>query len=164
MKKGLTLATVLMLVLASVFWYEALLSDPQPANPQKALAQAGEARKLTFEGADAVLDKAIGMLKMEVAREQKLQTWYGIDQNHPDAIKLRGQLCTMAGATLAAEKDVVSMGQSPEYQALAKSLTNEENYEWMAKVREGTELAAKSNSLGRQLSAMGFNCGVENEK
>jgi hypothetical protein len=164
MNKGLTLATVLILVLASVFWYEALRSHPQPANPQKALAQAGEARKLTFDDADAVLDKAIGMLKMEVAREQKLRTWYEIDQNHPEAIKLRGELCTMAGATLVAEKDVVSMGQSPEFQSLTKSLTNEQNYEWMAKVREGTELAAKSNSLGRQLDAMGFNCGVKNEK
>ncbi len=164
MKKGLTLATVLILVLASIFWYEALRSHPQPANPQKALAQAGEARKLTFDDADAVLDKVIGMLKMEVAREEKLQTWYQVDRDHPEAIKLRAEFCAMDGATRKAENDVTSMWQSPEFQSLTKSLTLEENFNLMGKMDEAMKLLQQSNSLGRQLLAMGFNCGVKNEK
>ena len=112
----------------------------------------------------AVLDKVIGMLKMEVAREEKLQTWYQVDRDHPEAIKLRAEFCAMDGATRKAENDVTSMWQSPEFQSLTKSLTLEENFNLMGKMDEAMKLLQQSNSLGRQLLAMGFNCGVKNEK
>lgn len=166
MKKRLALGAGLFLVFASLTWYGITRAHPQSVKAQKAQPQAGEARKssLTLGDADVMFDKVIGMLKMEVATQERLQTWYEIDRDHPEAIKLHAELCAMDGGTMEAEKDALSMGQSPEFQALTKSLTDEQNYDLMAKISEAMKLQAKSNTLGRQLLAMGFNCGVKNEK
>ncbi len=119
----------------------------------------------TVENLNKLLDLAIGFNRRELAVLQKLQTWYEVDPDHPDAVALKKELCANLNTDLS-ERYLAVRGIQPKDDARNQKaneaidkLGQDARAEFDEKQDRHTDLIKKTTSAMRELTGMGFSCG-----
>lgn len=119
----------------------------------------------TVENLNKLLDLDIGFNRRELAVLQKLQTWYEVDPDHPDAVALRKELCANLNTDLS-ERYLAVRGIQPKDDArnqkaneAINKLGQDARAEFDEKQDRHTDLIKKTTSAMRELTGMGFSCG-----
>jgi hypothetical protein len=98
------------------------------------------------------LDESIGFFRMLVAGENKLITWYEVDQNHPDAVALARDFCSNRAGVDSRATDLKQLTQDiQDHKVVVDQDLADRFEELMPLVREAT-------SKRTQLEGMGFSC------
>lgn len=115
--------------------------------------------QITKNAADERLDKAIGILRMTAAAETKLIRWFEIDQDNPNAVGLKADLC---GNWPNVKRTVDDISELVIQLKKDKSLTADTDLS--KKVAQLLSLKQQVISGKRQLDAMGLTCPAIQER
>jgi len=118
----------------------------------------GNSKPFTFDDYDRALDRAIGLFKMAIATETKVQVWYQVNAESDEAQRLQVDDCGNRKRVMDAAKAVLSMMRDSRFHGVMAAANSEDVKRANAKADELVELTAQRKSLLRQLGAMGMAC------